>query len=86
VINQQLVWPKEYAAAAALADADLERARRFFIRACQSHNAAGPGGAGWSVPEVQPKAAGGRNRPALRFANLVDALPRIARAFFGDSC
>jgi DNA adenine methylase len=58
---------------------DVERARRFFVRCIQSFNAGGPGSAvGWSIPEVRAKAAGGTNRPALRFANAVDHLAAVA--------
>ena len=70
----------EYAAAELAGDLDdLERARRFFVRCTQSFNAGGPGRpVGWSIPEVRTKAAGGTNRPALRFVNAVDRLAAVA--------
>jgi DNA adenine methylase len=56
---------------------DLERARRVFVRATQSHNADLT--AGWSKPEIRPKTLpGGQNRPAHRAARLADALTAVA--------
>lgn len=66
---------EEYAAADLADDSidDLERARRFFIRATQGHNAAGSGGrAGWS------NGIRARHTDATATTNLVDRLYQIA--------
>lgn len=69
-------YSREEYAAAALADEsidDLERARRFFVRATQGHNAAGSGGrAGWS------NGTRAKHTDATATVNLVDRLFALA--------
>lgn len=69
-------YSREEYAAADLADEnidDLERARRFFIRATQGHNAAGSGGrAGWS------NGIRAKHTDATATTNLVDRLHQLA--------
>lgn len=69
-------YAREEYAAADLADEsidDLERARRFFVRATQGHNAAGSGGrAGWSNG-IRTK-----HTDATATTNLVDRLYALA--------
>jgi DNA adenine methylase len=69
-------YSREEYAAADLTDEtidDLERARRFFIRATQGHNAAGSGGrAGWS------NGIRARHTDATATSNLVDRLYSLA--------
>ncbi|MGW1154429.1 DNA adenine methylase [Streptomyces rubiginosohelvolus] len=69
-------YSREEHAAADLSDDsidDLERARRFFVRATQSHNAAGSGGrAGWS------NGIRAKHTDATATAKLVDRLHTLA--------
>lgn len=69
-------YSREEYAAADLADEtidDLERARRFFVRATQGHNAAGSGGrAGWS------NGIRAKHTDATATTNLVDRLYELA--------
>lgn len=69
-------YAREEYAAADLADEtidDLERARRFFIRATQGHNAAGAGGrAGWS------NGIRAKHTDATATTNIVDRLFALA--------
>lgn len=69
-------YSREEYGAADLADGsidDLERARRFFIRATQGHNAAGSGGrAGWS------NGIRAKHTDATATTNLVDRLCELA--------
>lgn len=72
----------EYAAAADdPALDDLERARRFYVRTSQSHNASGNAGAGWSAPSPSRSQSRVGTWVSLidnRLAAIADRLRRVA--------